>query len=208
MSNFLIQINNIIYYIVLFFSRITGLETDLAGLVLLLIIWYLVLLFIFRKIHKSLLRKLIKAREDCTLEYDNIIYLISKEEYAKSQGNTFIPRHNPARAGLRGDVDVIPTTLDTSISNEMQKLKISKAVEYNPIADILNSKEKNYFANHNIIIQAIRNLETATNQILLNPETENKIQKLRKKIKNLNTIQKLFWIFLSLITVWVYLIFR
>lgn len=78
----------------------------------------------------------------------------------------------------------------------------------NPIKEILNTPIKNYIANHEIIINAVRKLESDTKQILLSPDTEKTINQLHKKIKNLNTIQKLFWIFLSIITLGAYILFR
>ena len=40
---------------------------------------------------------------------------------------TFIERHNTARAGLQGDVELIPPTSDASSSNEVKELKTSEA---------------------------------------------------------------------------------
>jgi hypothetical protein len=167
LNTFLLKTNDAINYIILIFSRITWLEIWLAQIVLISIICYLIVLFILSKIHHKIYKNYINAQRDCTYQYDNLIYIIAKEESINKA--------------------------DTTV---------------NPIEDILKTPNKNYLDNHDIIINAVRKLETDTKQILLSPEMEKTILALRKKIKNLNTVQKSFWIFLSIITIGIYLLFR
>jgi len=54
---------------------------EASQILLLVIICYIVGLRILIKIHRKLFRRKINAQKECTLEYDNILYLIAQEEY-------------------------------------------------------------------------------------------------------------------------------
>lgn len=84
---FLEKASAIIDRAILIFSRITGLSNEMSQLVLLIIICYVVGIYILIKIHRKLFKRKINAQKACTLEYDNILYLIAQEEY-KNQGMT------------------------------------------------------------------------------------------------------------------------
>jgi len=66
---------------IVIFSRITGLSNEMSQLVLLIIICYVIGIYILIKIHRKLFKRKINAQKACTLEYDNILYLIAQEEY-------------------------------------------------------------------------------------------------------------------------------
>ena len=72
---------------IVIFSRITWMSYEASQILLLVIICYIVGLRILVKIHRKLFRRKINAQKECTLEYDNILYLIAQEEY-KNQGLT------------------------------------------------------------------------------------------------------------------------
>ncbi|MBU0625897.1 hypothetical protein KKG31_06160 [Patescibacteria group bacterium] len=126
-------------------------EYIIAKAVLLGIVCYIIGFIILRKIHKSFLKKKINAQKQCTFEYDNILYLISKEEY-KNQ---------------------------SQITNS-------------PIKELFEQKQKNYLLHHDLILNAIRKLETETKQIIYTPEMEKKILRLRKKTALYSGVQKIF----------------
>jgi len=78
---FLEKASAVIDRAVLIFSRITGLSNEMSQLVLLIIICYVIGIYILIKIHRKLFKRKINAQKACTLEYDNILYLIAQEEY-------------------------------------------------------------------------------------------------------------------------------
>lgn len=81
------KIQAILDRILLIFSRITGLTPETSQIVLIVIISYIVWIYILIKIHRIFYKKKLKAQQECTLEYDTILYLIAQEEY-KNQTQT------------------------------------------------------------------------------------------------------------------------
>lgn len=157
----------IIDRIITIFSRETGLSYENSQVTLLIIIEYIIGMIIFIKIHKIFLRKKIQAMKECTFAYDEIIYLIAKEEY----------------------------NLQWNITNS-------------PIQALIQTTNKNYFKNHAIIMDAIRELEAQNKHIIFTPEMEKKILTLRKKTLLYNRVEKIIGSIISIGTVGIYLLFR
>ena len=169
---------------IVIFSRITWMSYEASQILLLVIICYIVGLRILIKIHRKLFRRKINAQKECTLEYDNILYLIAQEEYKTNSVLTWDQRESSAagqREGWKG---------------------------FSPIHELFNAKHKDYLQHHTLIIDSIRKLEAETKHILFTPEMEKEILKLRKKIAIYDAAQKIFWILISLATAWIYLLFR
>jgi len=73
---------------------------------------------------------------------------------------------------------------------------------------ILNAKNKDYISHHDEIKNEAEKLERLINQKIIDDNQRNKINKLRKKISNLKKTETILWRIISLLTIFVYKIFR
>lgn len=85
--------------------------------------------------------------------------------------------------------------------------KIQAPSSSSPLQQLFASKHKNYLANHQVIVDAIRKLEAETKQLIFTPEMEKHILKSRKKLAVSNAFQLFFGGMVSLATAGIYLLF-
>ena len=92
--------------------------------------------------------------------------------------------------------------------SQHDKLSVINQNDIQWIKIILNAKNKDYISHHDEIKNEIEKLEGLINQKIIDENQRNKINKLRKKIKNLKNSENILWRAISILTIFIYKIFR
>ena len=121
------------------FVNITGLTPQVAMIVLLVIIWYIVLLIIFVPIHKSLVRLLHKKKEKLTREYDTLRYLVAKAQkqstpttesrWIKILFDATHPDYLHHHAEIKQEIKSIESGLWAPIVDDVTRVRIEKKLK-------------------------------------------------------------------------------
>ena len=121
------------------FVNITWLTPQVATIVLLVIIWYIVLLIILIPIHTSLVRLLHKKKEILTREYDTLRYLVAKAQkqstattesrWIKVLFDTTNPDYFHHHAEIKQEIKSIESILWTSIIDDVTRARIENKLK-------------------------------------------------------------------------------